>query len=395
MSFAHQPTSNSSSYSKLKKTRLRPRKAKKPGARRRNISSLRDPKAKSSSTSTPTRMSPRDSLTLISPIEQKPSTMLADTQLSEPSHSPSIYKSTSPNDPSPSPSPSPYHAFPHATSAYRPNSTEPSRLRVTDERNIGENLGGVIICELCEDELPGSRYWCEECSDSFCLECYLAHPREHILKLVGCGTSETSPLSSSEGSTNNPSLRSNGNSEDKGNEGHSDDGKLRHHDRLQLQLQQIFNSQITITLEDLIHFTAKVLASGKSMGNSDATEQGLSRQIVSILENTAHQATQAYDPEHKEDHDDGEDQHATGDNSYSGNGHVDNNQDALFNLLKLGGHRTRKRSGPKSGRVWLPQEQQRLRELKDKGWSNVRIAIELKRSEGAISQQWRKQSGQT
>ncbi|KAI0103272.1 hypothetical protein GGR51DRAFT_252009 [Nemania sp. FL0031] len=42
-------------------------------------------------------------------------------------------------------------------------------------------------------------------------------------------------------------------------------------------------------------------------------------------------------------------------------------------------------------RYWLPADQRRLRELKDEGWSNHRIATAMDRSVSAVTQQWRKQ----
>lgn len=41
--------------------------------------------------------------------------------------------------------------------------------------------------------------------------------------------------------------------------------------------------------------------------------------------------------------------------------------------------------------AWTPEDRQRLREMKRKGWTDERIGRALGRSPGAISQQWRKQ----
>lgn len=49
--------------------------------------------------------------------------------------------------------------------------------------------------------------------------------------------------------------------------------------------------------------------------------------------------------------------------------------------------------GSQRSRRWLPEHKRRLTELKAEGWDDARIAEELQRTLGAITQQWKKQAG--
>lgn len=74
-----------------------------------------------------------------------------------------------------------------------------------------------------------------------------------------------------------------------------------------------------------------------------------------------------------------------------GDARVDGDEEESSVLMSPPSLVTTSALGRSPRRPWLPEDKRQLVAMKQKGWTNVRIAKALGRSQGAVSQQWRKQ----
>jgi hypothetical protein len=269
------------------------------------------------------------------------------------------------------------------TEAYKGNGVghDPVHQTCQNPSNL-RDLAVQTCCFLCEEELPNLRYDCKDCSDLFCSDCYLFHPTEHKLIMVVKGQPMVTALSMNDEDPFSLALESHScsrirsrsrsqenNIEKRCREDESRDipclGPTTIAQTLRQQLQDISDPRINISLEELVRLTAKAIVAGQSMPRRVITEQGLSDQVMTILGLPRQQVVTGMNHTRNkgEEHD------------------INHENDKI-----------KRWATSKARRIWLPEDRQRLSELKKKGWSDRRIGDELKRSQCAIKQQWRKQS---
>ncbi|KAI1154766.1 hypothetical protein F4825DRAFT_145347 [Nemania diffusa] len=113
------------------------------------------------------------------------------------------------------------------------------------------------------------------------------------------------------------------------------------------------------------------------------TEQGLTDQVMTILGLPRLQDVPGASRKKR-----GRGEDNDGDNDDDN----DDDDSGYYDLLGFPKPGVERRAASKFRRIWHQEDRQHLSELKGKGWSNQRIAEELQRSQGAVEQQWRKQS---
>ncbi|KAI0859183.1 hypothetical protein F4860DRAFT_516049 [Xylaria cubensis] len=75
----------------------------------------------------------------------------------------------------------------------------------------------------------------------------------------------------------------------------------------------------------------------------------------------------------------------------NGQGNSKRSSSLLDFQADITGHKQSKHRAKTPHQRWRPEDRQRLKDMKEKGWPNDRIAMALGRSAGAVAQQWRKQ----
>ncbi|KAK9792839.1 putative B box-type domain-containing protein [Seiridium cardinale] len=292
-----------------------------------------------------------------------------------------------------------------------------------------------VQCWLCEEDLI-DYYRCQECSDAFCVACRQYHPVEHTFQAVS-GSEQVirsgahKGVESSHGGSDIDNVK---HAEGSSGDGDIDEGRRDVDIRQQSQDGSdvdvseneddtptetpehvgidnrsyiIQPGQEAISLDGLIQFTtmAKTLiqAAEQLIQRHQGSPDKLSRRITSSrgqrVQSLRKRKSRSHHNVHDSDDKGEEDETDKYDDAYDidedEGADLDEKHDSneYHDLLRFYTNSTsteRRASGKR--RKWLSEDMLRLRELKDKGWTDERIAAVMGRSPSAIMQQWRKQN---